>query len=161
MRRWRLSKRDRRRLLERLRERYPGLDTSSIGDVEIVVEEDSTIYLVDGVPAFIEAGEGLLIPHLLYLLRRGANWLPGVVVDEGAVKPISRGADLMRPGVVEFTGDFREGDIVVVLEPSRRLPLAVHQALVSREEAERMEKGKVSRRLHHVGDRWWRLGKSL
>lgn len=163
MRRWLLSKRDRKRLLRRLKELYPSLSVDSVERIELVVDEDVHLYLFDSIPAFIEdarLGERL-VPHLLYLLRRGYEWLPVIVVDEGAVRPISRGADLMRPGIVEVRGEFVPGSIVLIVEPSRGLPLAVHESLYSSKEIMAMEKGKVSRSLHHVGDQYWRLGEKL
>ncbi|ABM81390.1 DUF1947 domain-containing protein [Hyperthermus butylicus] len=162
MRRWQLSKRDKKRLLEKLAETYPGLSVGELRDarIEKLVEDDVEMYIVDSLPAFIEAGERF-VPHLLYLLRRGYSWLPYIVVDEGAVKPISRGADLMRPGIVEVVGEFSPGDIVVIVEPSRRLPLAVHEALISSKDIPGMEKGRVSRRLHYVGDRYWKIAERL
>ncbi len=160
MRRWVLSKKDRRRLREAVEKQLPGLVVPD--RVEVVVEDGVKLYLFEGIPALIEdEGLGRLVPHLMYLLRRGYDWLPAVVVDEGAVKPISRGADLMRPGIVEVRGRFGKGELFVVVEPSRGLPLAVHEALFSSEDVLAMERGRVSRCLHHVGDRYWRLGQQL
>ncbi len=159
MRRWVLSKRDRRRLSARLAELYPGFSLEA-DRVEVVVEDDVTLYLFDGLPAFFEVGDRPL-PHLLFLLRRGYSWLPSIKIDQGAVRPISRGADLMRPGVVEIRGSFSPGDVVVVVEPSRGLPLAIHEALYSSDEIKAMEKGRVARSLHHVGDRIWKLAENL
>ncbi|NPA04610.1 MAG: DUF1947 domain-containing protein [Crenarchaeota archaeon] len=162
MRRWVISKSERKRLLERLSSLYPGLGIGRDARIEVVVEEDVKAYLIDGIPAFYEAGDGTLIPLLFYLLKRGyRGWLPYIVVDEGAVRPISRGADLMRPGIVEVGGDFDRGAIVVIVDPNHRLPLAVHRSLYSSEEIKAMERGRVSKCLHHVGDRYWRMFKGL
>ncbi len=161
MRRWQLSKKDRKKLLAEIARLYPRLSIDPDTRIEKLVEDDITLYLFNGEAWFFEH-EGRLIPHLQMLLRRGyQGWLPYIVVDEGAVKPISRGADLMRPGVLRFEGDFQRGDILVIVEPSRGLPLAVHEALVSREEAEAMEKGRITKSIHHVGDRVWKLAKQV
>jgi PUA-domain protein len=165
MRRWQLSKRDKKDLLASLKLRYGEMGglLSRLKDsrVEKLVENDMVLYLVDGKAAFIELDSGLIIPHLLLLLDRGYSWLPYIVVDEGAVMPISRGADLMRPGVLEFHGNYRQGDIIVIVDPNHRLPLAVHQALIGRVEAEALQKGRISKSLHHVGDKYWKLAKSI
>jgi len=163
MRRWVLSKRDRRRLLRELRDAYPAFSAEDYERIEVVVDNDVELYLFDGIPAFVRSRgrDGRLIPHLVFLLRRGYDWLPAIIVDEGAVKPISRGADLMRPGVAEIRGDFRGGDILAVVEPSRGLPLAVHEALYGSDEVRAMERGRISKTLHHVGDRLWRLGEKV
>jgi len=163
LRRWLLSKKDRRLLVKTIRELYASFNPDRYSRIEIVVEDDVKLYVFDGIPAFIEARElgERSIPHLLFLLRRGYDWLPSVIVDQGAVRPISRGADLMRPGIVEIRSDFRKGDIVVVAEPTRGLPLAVHEALYDSSEIRAMEKGRVTRSLHHVGDRFWKLAEKI
>lgn len=66
----------------------------------------------------------------------------------------------MRPGIIEMD-EFKTGDVVVVVEPTRKLPLAVHQALYSSTEIASMEKGRVSKSLHHLGDRYWKLGEKI
>ncbi len=163
MRRWRLSKRDKRRLLSEIRGAWPDAPVSDDSDVEVISDKKEGVeelYLIDGKPAFARV-EGRLVPLLNYLLEVGASWLPRIVVDEGAVKPITRGANLMRPGIVRWEGMFRKGDIVVILEPLKSIPIAVHEALVSSEELEQMEKGVVSRRLHYMGDRLWKYARSV
>ncbi len=159
MRRWVLSKKDRKKLARSLSECYPRFSLKNYDKVEVIVEGSTRIYMLDGIPAFIEdpALGTKPIPHLVFLLRRGYEWLPAITVDEGAVRPISRGADLMRPGIVDIRGAFAKGEVVVVAEPNRGLPIAVHEALYSSEEIREMEKGRVSRSLHHIGDRFWKL----
>jgi PUA domain protein len=161
VRRWVLSKKDRKKLGRELSELYPEFSLDKYSRIEIIVEDDVELYVLDGIPAFIRAPGvygGRLIPHLLFLLRRGYDWLPVVIVDRGAVRPVSRGADLMRPGIVEIRRPFKQGDIFVVTEPDRGLPLAVHEALYDSTEIAAMEKGRVGKSLHHVGDRFWKLG---
>jgi PUA domain protein len=102
-----LSKRDKKRLLQRLRVFYPKL---VLGDdpIEVVVEDDMTVYIVGSVPGFIELESlRLVVPHLKFLIKHRdfREWIPNIIVDMGAVKPISRGADLMRPGIKEVIGD--------------------------------------------------------
>ena len=160
MRRWLLSKKDRKQISERLKEEY-GLSISWRANIEKVVEEDMELIVIDGLPAFIVV-EDSLIPHLIFLLRRGEQLtVPRIVVDEGAVKPIARGADLMRPGIVRIDGSFQAGQVVVIVEPRRELPIAVHRSLYSSDEIMAMERGRVTKRLHHLGDRYWRLGENV
>ncbi|OWJ53966.1 DUF1947 domain-containing protein [Pyrodictium delaneyi] len=162
MRRWMLSKKDRKKLSRRLSELYPKLNLSNVDHIEVTVDDDIEIYIFDGVPAFIKLGEELFVPHLKYLLRYGyKEWLPYIVVDKGAVKPISRGADLMRPGIVEIPADFDKGSIVVIVEPTRRLPLAIHHTLYNSSEIKTMEKGRVTKKLHNLGDRFWKFSEIL
>ncbi|ALU11678.1 PUA domain containing protein [Ignicoccus islandicus DSM 13165] len=85
----------------------------------------------------------------------------GVVVDEGAVKHITNGADVMRPGIVEVKGEFDKGDLVLVYSVNLPFPIAVGEALYSSEEIKKMEKGKVIKNIHHLGDELFKLCKGL
>ena len=62
------------------------------------------------------------------------NKLPAIIVDMGAVPHIVNGADVMRPGIKEFRGEFDEGDLVVVRDERNLKPLAVAITLVGLEE---------------------------
>ncbi len=163
MRRWRLSKKERRKVIETLISKYPGFNrlVSENSILEYLVEKKHQLILIDGIPAFIVQSTGgeaeKYIPHLKFLLRKGTDWLPRVVVDQGAVRPISRGADLMRPGIIEIKDGFTKGDIIVVLDPQHYMPLAVHEALYDSKAIEAMSKGRVSKSIHHVGDVYWKL----
>ncbi len=160
VRRWIVSKKDKKKLIETIKSLY-GVELVTRNDkVEIVVENDATLFIVNGMPAFIEIEEKI-VPHLKFLLKSGYDWLPSIVVDQGAVMPIARGADLMRPGIVRISRDFNKGDVVIIVEPSKLLPLAVHEALYNSAEIEKMDKGKVTRSLHHLRDKYWRLAENL
>jgi len=161
MRRWTLSKRDRRKLEEVLARLYPQYTLPKNAIVEYAIIEDAELVIIDRLPAFIKFDNNRYIPHLLYLLRRGYSWLPQVIVDKGAVGPISRGADLMRPGIVEIVGSFETDSIVVILEPSRKLPIAVHRTLYNSNTIIGMKKGRVTKRLHYIGDKYWKLADRL
>ncbi len=163
MRRWKLSKKDRKRLIETILSKWPNAPISNNDDIEVVSDKREGVeelYLINGKPAFVKIGDKL-VPLLNYLLEAGVEWLPRIIVDEGAVRPITRGANLLRPGIVAFEGDFRRGDIVVILEPLKRIPIAVHEAVVDRGEAESMEKGVVAKKLHYMGDRLWKYARKL
>jgi len=134
-----------------------GVEMPRRASYELARGRDIEIILVDGAPVFAVIS-GKLVPTLHYLLvnRKAMEHLPRVVVDEGAVAPVSRGADIMAPGITEVRGEFGKGSIVVVVDPRHGMPLAVAEALFSSEEIKEMRKGKVLRNLHHVGDRIWR-----
>lgn len=165
MRRWVLSKKDKKLLFEEIARLYPGVSLSEDAKVEVVVLENVELYLFDSIPAYMKLRQEnrvLLIPHLKYLLRiNPRGWMPVIVVDEGAVKPILRGADLMRPGIKRIEGVFKAGNILVIVEPSRSLPIAVHRALYSTEEIQSMEKGRVTKSLHYVNDEYWKIAERV
>ena len=79
-----------------------------------------------------------------------------VTVDEGAVRHIVNGANVMRPGIKGYT-DFEVGDVVVVKEGVYGKPIAVGVALVPSRELVSMSKGAVVRNVHHLRDGAWEL----
>ena len=85
---------------------------------------------------------------------------PYVTVDMGAVKFMCNGANVMRPGIKEFS-DFEEEEVVCVVEESQHKFLAVGKSLVSSEELKTMEKGEVIKSMHYVSDKYWETGKTL
>ncbi|MEM2785538.1 MAG: PUA domain-containing protein [Candidatus Nitrosotenuis sp.] len=123
------------------------------------------IYEIDDVSRIL-VGEGLTILKIadIYLpflsdsttLQR----FPSVTVDMGAVKFMCNGANVMRPGLRNFT-EFEKGDLVCIVEESQKKFLAVGRALVSSKELETMSKGVVIENLHYISDRFWEIKKLI
>jgi malignant T-cell-amplified sequence len=86
---------------------------------------------------------------------------PGAVVDEGAIKFLLNGADVMRPGIRKLDDWGPAGRMVVVREEKKGRAVAVGPSTVSGSEALGMTKGSCIKNLHHVGDRYWNLHKSI
>jgi PUA domain protein len=86
---------------------------------------------------------------------------PKVVVDMGAVKFLTNGANVMRPGIGAFPAQFAKGDVVVVVDEKHGKALAVGTALADSAEAQKMEKGAVIRNVHYIGDKFWSAFKEL
>ncbi len=118
-----------------------------------VVECKGEIHLlcVNKHPWFFYYNEKI-VPSLKYLQNH--NVLPSVVVDMGAIKFVVNGADVMRPGIVEISS-FEEGAFIVVVDVNNRKPLAVGIAMLSSEDMEKSNSGKVIRNIHYVGDEIW------
>ncbi len=85
---------------------------------------------------------------------------PNVIVDMGAVKFMCKGANIMRPGIKNFT-EFEKDKLVCVIEESQHKFLAVGKAMVSSSELENMEKGEVIKNLHYISDKFWESGKTI
>lgn len=157
VRRYALSKREKKELMETLHETYPSIELSKDSLVEVLLlDKNSKIIIVDRTPFFIY-WEGKWIPHLKYLLRHGAQAFPRVAVDKGAVNPILNGADLMAPGIKAIEGSFRENDIVVVIDSETSRPIMVGRALVDSERVKNMNKGKVVENIHRLNDEFWSI----
>lgn len=78
-----------------------------------------------------------------------------IEVDEGAVKFVANGADVMGPGVVSVDQSILEGDVVFVRDAKHKRPLAVGIALKGAAEIAKKEKGKVVKTMHWIGDKLW------
>ena len=80
-----------------------------------------------------------------------------VVVDMGAVRFVTKGADVMSPGIVDADDSIVEGDIVIIVEETHNKPLAMGISLISGLEMVENSEGKAIKSLHYVGDAIWNL----
>jgi len=123
--------------------------------VEVVELDDRRrIFIVNEKPLLIET-EGELIPTLIFeeILRH----LPKVIVDMGAIPHICNGADIMAPGIVRLEGEFKRGDLAVILDEKHLKSIAIVRALVDLDGAKSVKRGKVFENLHYVGDFVWNI----
>jgi len=124
-------------------------------DQAMLAEVDHNLYVVkDNLPYFFYK-DGKLVPTLKLLLQN--PFLKQVVVDMGAVKFVSNGADVMRPGIVELDHQIKKDEIVAVVDQNHKKPLCIARALFSGEEIFKLKQGKVLKSLHWVGDSVWQL----
>ena len=117
-------------------------------DVQIITAKDLMI---------LEIGD-VYLPFLSQksLLEK----FPYVTVDMGAVKFMCNGANVMRPGIINYS-EFEKDEIVCVKEESQNKFLAVGKAIVSSSELEMMKKGKVIENMHYISDQYWEIGKTI
>jgi PUA domain protein len=80
-----------------------------------------------------------------------------VVVDMGAVGFVSKGADIMAPGIIDADLDIKKGDLVWICDEKHHKPLAIGKALMRGEDMKTKKAGKAIKNLHYVGDRLWYL----
>jgi malignant T-cell-amplified sequence len=119
--------------------------------------EGAVFVALDGFE-FVQAGD----TYLPYLGSQATLALfPQVFVDEGAIKFLLNGADVMRPGIRKLDDWGPVGKMVVVREEKKGRAIAVGPSTVSSADALRMSKGGCIRNAHHVGDKYWNLHRSL
>ncbi|HDN75809.1 MAG TPA: DUF1947 domain-containing protein, partial [Acidilobales archaeon] len=125
----------RRKEVKRFRElicvKYGGLCdiAKAFNEGVIYYLDDLKLLVFDGLPSIIIMDDEL-IPTLVIVKKAGLNSLPYAVVDEGAVKHLINGADVMVPGITEVS-EFNVGDIVAVWEPTKTSPIVIGKALLS------------------------------
>jgi PUA domain protein len=86
---------------------------------------------------------------------------PSMSVDEGAIRFLLNGADVMRPGVKKYDDWGTEGRTIVVREEKKNRAIVVGKALVSSEAMVNMSKGGCVKNTHHVGDEYWNAFKTV
>jgi PUA domain protein len=151
------SKRELKEIEEVLRSQWKGVKPPDLGiERKGFVEEG--LYVALGGHTLVD-NRGAFVPYLgdEELLKA----FPKVVVDMGAVKFVTNGANVMRPGIRSFQGPFLKGDVVVVVDEKHGKALAVGTALVDGVEAEKMERGPVVKNVHYIGDKFWDAVKEL
>ncbi|MBD3259872.1 DUF1947 domain-containing protein [Candidatus Woesearchaeota archaeon] len=118
------------------------------------VEVKDNIYYKNKQPVFFEQ-EGRLFPTLKNILNQDLK-LKQIIVDMPAVPFVAKGADIMRPGIVDFDPEIEKDEIIVIADENNRKPLAIGIALFSGQELKQMDKGKVIKMIHYVGDEIWK-----
>ena len=121
--------------------------------VEIGDLDDIKLVLIDGVPCFIFHDSKIIFTiHGLNKFTLKQNY---VVVDMGAVKFVTNGADVMAPGIVDADEKIKENDQVWICDETHHKPLAIGIALMSGEEMIKNDEGKAIKTIHYVGDNIW------
>jgi len=123
----------------------PAVDRARGLDMDFLIVDGRVAYLVEDDVAF---------PSLRTLLDKGfdTRW---VEVDEGAIRFLANGADVMAPGVNGADVAVTEGDWVYVRDAKHKRPLVVGKALMSGPDMIIATKGKAVKTLHYVSDNIW------
>ena len=122
----------------------------------IETKEDFKILLIDSIPSYIILND-LIIPHIKIITNISEKY---ITVDQGAIKHVCNGADIMYPGIVDRDENIKKNDIVSILEEKHKKVLAVGRALVDGTDINKTKKGKAIVNLHYVGDKYWNVFKA-
>ena len=123
--------------------------------LEMLEAEDYDFILVNGEPYIIMIN-GKPFPTLKAALNIELD-SKVVVVDMGAVRFVTKGADVMSPGIVDADESIVEDDVVIIVEETHNKPLAMGIALITGPEMVENSEGKAIKSLHYVGDAIWNL----
>ncbi|MBW6451993.1 MAG: RNA-binding protein [DPANN group archaeon] len=148
-----ISKRDKKSIVSD----FEAMGFLGIVDVKGRLELDNDVLFVDGKPkAFLF--EGKYYPTLKVVRANLDISFKTVTIDMGAIPFVTKGADIMRPGIVSVSEDVKSGDFIVIIDEKNKVPLAVGLALLDSFELMALKSGKVVRNLHFAGDLIWALG---
>jgi PUA-domain protein len=124
--------------------------------VENIKTNDYNLILINNEPCFFY-DDNKLIPTLKFVLKNENILLKKVTVDMGAVRFVTSGADIMRPGITLFDENIDENDYVVVIDENNKKPLSISKALFGSEQLNEMKTGKVLKNIHYVTDKIWQF----
>ena len=159
MKKWVLSRRDSAETISKIEGSLGvSLRLGKSAQAECAEPEDGAVFVVLDGYEFVKTGDA----YFPYVGSQPTLALfPQAVVDEGAIRFLLNGADVMRPGVRSFDDWGPAGTMVVVREEKKGRAIAVGTTVVSSSEARGMTKGGCVKNLHHVGDRFWNLHKTI
>jgi len=123
------------------------------GNMDVVNFGDADVILVDNEPLILKYDDRYYLT--VYGVIKFKPEKNKVVVDEGALKFIMNGADVMKPGVVYADENIKKDDFVYVVVEGKETPIAVGVALVNGKEMI-SERGKAVKNIHHLKDKIWR-----
>ena len=129
--------------------------------VEVVeMNKDVKLILVEKEPLILEYNKRyfLTVKGALKLEKIDKNF---VVVDKGAIPYIVNGADVMRPGVVDYDKNIKKDDFVIIIDENHKKPIAIGISLWNSNDFEKNEKGRCIKNIHYVGDKIWKLSEQL
>jgi PUA-domain protein len=133
-------------------------------EVELAIFDNFEIIIVDKKPCLVRR-HSLLFPTLRCLYSTNFSSYPAVIIDRGATLALTRGADLMAPGIKKVSSSFSSGEVIVAVDEKILKPVAVLQALMNSNEIEELirvkGKGKVAKNIHRPNDIIWKASQSL
>jgi PUA domain protein len=123
-------------------------------NVELIeTEAGDTLFAINNILKLWKSKDGY-IPVLTLLIKNQVD-LKTIVVDFGAVRYVTNGADIMRPGITKIDPSIRKGDIVRIIEETKNRALAVGKAMFDAPEMEVKDSGKVIKNIHTIQDSVW------
>ena len=159
MKKWVLSRRDSTEMIAKIESALGvALSLPKSAQAQCSEPEEGVVFVsLDGLE-FVQLG-GTYLPFLGSAATLAL--FPTAVVDEGAIRFLLNGADVMRPGIRRLDEWGDAGRMVVVKEEKIGSAIAAGTSTVSWAEARKMEKGWCMKNLYHVGDRLWNLHMAL
>ena len=153
-----LSKREVHDITDQISKSWPTNAISTIKNLQAYVIDGNKRLLVGNNLVAIQLAPDLIIPHLTQ--HDLLNHFASVQVDMNAVEHVCNGANIMRPGITNFT-TFKESELVLVKDEIHKKELAVCMSLIDDVNGRKMEKGIVLNNIHHIGDVYWETKKTI
>ena len=125
----------------------------------IQTDAGDTLYAVNNVLKLWKSNDGF-IPVLTLLLNKQVE-LKKIVVDKGAIRFVTNGADVTRPGITRIDPSIKTGEIVVIVDENHDRALAIGKSMLNAKDMEEKNSGKVVKNLHTIQDDVWKFEKEF
>ncbi|MGB9844191.1 RNA-binding protein [Methanothermobacter tenebrarum] len=152
-RRYHLKKREAKKIKEGLADYSDLIPEKAI--IEFLEAEPYPLILIDGEP-LIMLVDNKPFPTLKGALKTSIK-SNRVIVDMGAVKFLTNGADVMSPGIVDADPKIKKGDLVIVVDEKYKKPITIGVSLIDGPSMVKNRKGKAIKNIHYIGDKIWNL----
>jgi PUA domain protein len=158
--RHRLKTKDIKKIQNELKNAFNYVFFDETSSVETGDFEGIKLIVVESEPCFMFHENTIVFTlHGLNKYKPKQNF---VVVDMGAVKFVTSGADVMAPGIIDADENIVEDKQVWICDEKHHKPLAVGIAIMSGEQMIKEKSGKAIKIIHYVGDKLWNFSaKSL
>ena len=154
-----LSNKEKRKLFVDMLNLY-SIDLRNMFKKEQIFKLEKEKVLVAGNKPIVFYKDNIPYPTLQLLVLVEDFDIPYVIVDEGAKPHILNGADIFRPGVVEYDEKVTKDKAVIVVSEDKKL-LCIGKSLYNGSELKNISKGKIILNLHYYGDKIFDLEKQL
>ena len=148
-----LKSKDIKKIQDELKITFNSVDIDKKSSVEVGDFKGTKMIFIDSEPCFIFYDNKIIFT--LYGLSKYKPKENFVIVDMGAIKFVTNGADVMIPGIIDADKNIAENDQVWICDEKYKKPLAVGIAIVSGEEMINDKSGKAIKTIHYVGDELW------
>lgn len=153
--RHRLKNKEIKQITEKLIKRYDYVFFTNSSKVEMGFLDEYQVIIVDDVISFVMLDDDIVFTLMgLYMFKPKSF---RVIVDMGAIGFVTKGADVMAPGIVSADVSIAIDDYVWICDEKNFKPIAVGKALMSGEQMNQSSSGKAIQNIHFVGDRLWKL----
>lgn len=130
-------------------------------NIELIqTEKGDTLYAINKELKIWKTEVDGYIPVLTFLLKHNVK-MKTIVVDMGAIRYVTNGADVMVPGVTQIDQTIKKNDIVQIVDETHGRVLAVGKALYSADDMNSMKSGKIIKNLHTIQDAIWEFEKQF
>lgn len=153
--RHRLKRKQIKTMFENFQKKYPFLAITEKTAVDTAEFENFEIILInDEVDFFLYQNTVYFTLHGIYKYHPKSDY---VIIDMGAIRFVTNGADIMAPGIVDADQEIQPGDLVWIADETHHKPLGIGEALISGVEMLQKSKGRAIKNIHYVGDSLWNL----